>query len=103
MARSTIDAAKQAIRERVWSLLEQEHTVRPGVYGHIPDFIGAAVAAERLASLHAWRAARVVKAVPDTAQLPVRARALSDGKIVYMAVPKLADPRPFYLLDPATL
>lgn len=41
--------------------------------------------------------------MPDTAQLPVRARALADGKTVYMAVPKLADARPFYLLDPAAL
>ena len=41
--------------------------------------------------------------MPDTAQLPVRARALADGKTVYMAVPKLAEPDPFYLLDPAAL
>jgi 5-formyltetrahydrofolate cyclo-ligase len=103
MPRGTIHAAKQAIRERVWDLLETEHAVQPGVHGHIPDFAGAAAAADRLAGLPAWTTARVIKAVPDTAQLPVRARALSDGKIVYMAVPKLADTRPFYLLDPATL
>ncbi|MGP3925343.1 5-formyltetrahydrofolate cyclo-ligase [Streptomyces sp. 8N616] len=36
-------------------------------------------------------------------QLPVRARALVEGKTVFMAVPKLADPHPFYLLDPAAL
>ena len=103
MTRSTLDAAKHAVRERVWNLLETEHAVRPGVHGHIPDFVGKDAAAERLASLPAWTAAHVVKAVPDTAQLPVRARALSDGKIVYMAVPELADAQPFYLLDPATL
>jgi 5-formyltetrahydrofolate cyclo-ligase len=45
----------------------------------------------------------VVKAVPDTAQLPARARALAEGKLVYMAVPKLAEPLPFYLLDPQSL
>ncbi|MEU5428357.1 5-formyltetrahydrofolate cyclo-ligase [Streptomyces olivoreticuli] len=38
--------------------------------------------------------------MPDKAQLPVRAQALADGKTVYMAVPRLAGPRPFYLLDP---
>jgi 5-formyltetrahydrofolate cyclo-ligase len=103
MPNSTIDAAKQAIRERVWNLLEAEHAVQPGVHGHIPDFVGATAAANRLASLPAWKNAQIVKAVPDTAQLPVRARALADGKTVCMAVPKLADERPFYLLDPAAL
>jgi 5-formyltetrahydrofolate cyclo-ligase len=103
MPHNTIDADKQAVRERVWNLLEAEHAVRPGVHGHIPDFVGTTAAAERLASLPAWTDARIIKAVPDTAQLPVRARALADGKTVYMAVPRLADARPFYLLDPATL
>jgi 5-formyltetrahydrofolate cyclo-ligase len=36
-----------------------------------------------------WPAARVVKANPDAPQLPVRRRALADGKVVYMAVPRL--------------
>lgn len=97
------DQAKQAIRERVWALLEQERAVPPGVHGRIPAFYGAETAADRLAELSVWQSARVVKAVPDKAQLPVRARALTEGKLVYMAVPKLADARPFYLLDPATL
>jgi 5-formyltetrahydrofolate cyclo-ligase len=33
----------------------------------------------------------------------VRARTLGEGKLLYMAVPKLAKAKPFYLLDPATL
>jgi 5-formyltetrahydrofolate cyclo-ligase len=103
MPSSEIDAAKQAVRERVWNLLEAEHAAEPGVHGHIPDFVGTAAAAERLASLPAWKDAQIVKAVPDTAQLPVRARALADRKTVYMAVPRLADARPFYLLDPAVI
>ncbi|SFP00083.1 5-formyltetrahydrofolate cyclo-ligase, partial [Saccharopolyspora antimicrobica] len=60
-------------------------------------------AADRLAELQVWQDAAVVKAVPDKAQLPARARALREGKLVYMAVPKLAQPQPFYLLDPAEL
>ena len=44
-----------------------------------------------------------MKANPDAPQLPVRARALGDGKIVYMAVPRLADPLPFMLVDPGDL
>jgi len=99
-----IDRAKQSVRERVWSLLEREDVaLPPGAHGRIPNFIGADVAAERLAELPSWKAARVVKAVPDQAQFPVRVRALRDGKIVYMAVPKLANAKPFYLLDPQAL
>ena len=98
------DQAKQAIRERVWSLLDAHGAVQPpGAAGHIPSFVGADQAAERLADLPAWKAARVIKVNPDTAQLPVRARALADGKTIYMAVPKLAAEKPFYLLDPETL
>lgn len=97
------DTAKQAIRERAWALLEQEQAAPPGVHGRIPAFFGAEAAADRLAELPAWQTARVIKAVPDRAQLPVRARALGEGRLVYMAVPKLAEAQPFYLLDPATL
>ena len=96
--------AKQEVRERVWELLERERVARfPGAKGRVPNFAGAPAAAERLASLPAWRAARVLKANPDAPQLPVRARALDDGKLVYMAVPRLTDQRPFILLDPAHL
>ncbi len=98
-----VDRAKQAIREHMWSLLERERAAPPGVRGYIPSFFGADRAADRLAPLPAWQAARVIKAVPDTAQQPVRAQALREGKLVYMAVPKLADRMPFYLLDPASL
>ena len=96
--------AKQAVRERVWALLERERAARfPGAKGRIPNFAGAPAAAARLASLLPWRAARVVKTNPDAPQLPVRARALADGKLLYMAVPRLADERPFILLDPGRL
>jgi 5-formyltetrahydrofolate cyclo-ligase len=96
--------AKQAVRERVWALLERERVARfPGATGRIPNFAGAPQAAARLASLAAWRAARVVKSNPDAPQLPVRTRALADGKLLYMAVPRLADERPFILLDPGRL
>jgi 5-formyltetrahydrofolate cyclo-ligase len=44
--------------------------------------------------------AATLKANPDSAQLPVRQRALEDGKTVYMAVPRLAEAEPFLALDP---
>ncbi|WP_242424690.1 5-formyltetrahydrofolate cyclo-ligase, partial [Frankia sp. EI5c] len=98
-----VHEAKQRVRERIWTLLEREHAAPPDVHGYIPTFVGADEAAARLAALPAWASARIVKAVPDRAQQPVRARALRDGKTVYMAVPRLAEPLPFYHLDPATL
>ena len=103
MVSTGADAAKQAIRTEIWDLLERERAVERGVHGYIPDFGGAGTAADRLAHLTAWQAARVIKAVPDRAQQPVRERALRDGKLLYMAVPMLADDLPFYSLDPASL
>jgi 5-formyltetrahydrofolate cyclo-ligase len=98
------ERTKQAIRERVWALLEREGAARfPGARGRIPNFVGAEAAAERLAELPEWQRARVVKANPDAPQLPVRARALAEGKLVYMAVPRLTHPKPFMLLDPSRL
>jgi 5-formyltetrahydrofolate cyclo-ligase len=91
--------AKQIVRERVWARLEREGAARfPGARGRIPNFRGSEEAAERLAERREWQAARVVKANPDSPQLPVRARALADGKLVYMAVPRLRDERPFVRL-----
>lgn len=100
---ATADQSKQAVRERIWSMLEREHAAPAGVHGRIPNFVGADLAAARLAELPEWQAARVIKAVPDAAQAPVRALALEQGKAVYMAVPKLAEPKPFYYLDPHAL
>jgi 5-formyltetrahydrofolate cyclo-ligase len=73
------------------------------VVGKIPNFLGAEAAADQLAALPAWQTARVVKANPDKAQRAVRARALTEVKMLYMAVPRLADELPFYLLDPEQL
>ena len=96
-----IDEAKQTIRRRVWDLLVAERVVGRGVHGYIPAFVGAEAAADRLAGLPEWRAAQVVKAVPDRAQQPVRELALRDKKLLYVAVPRLAADLPFFVLDPA--
>jgi 5-formyltetrahydrofolate cyclo-ligase len=97
-------ARKAALRERVWRELERRGVARfPGAFGRIPNFAGAAQAAERLRDTDAWRRARTVKANPDSPQLPVRERALADGKIVIVAVPRLAGTHPFLRLDPARL
>jgi 5-formyltetrahydrofolate cyclo-ligase len=99
-----VDDAKQEVRERVWALLERRKAARfPGARGRIPNFAGAGAAATRLATQPPWRAAKVVKANPDAPQLPVRARALTEGKLLVVAVPRLTDPRPFLVLDPERL
>jgi 5-formyltetrahydrofolate cyclo-ligase len=88
--------AKQQVRERVWRTLESEGAARfPGARGRIPNFRGAEAAAERLAQLPEWESAAVVKSNPDAPQLPVRRRARHDGKTLYMAVPRLAEDKPF--------
>ena len=98
---SDVLAAKAALRDEVWSAMQAAKVARfPGAPGRIPNFTGAERAAERLRGLPAWQAALSVKANPDSAQLPVRQRALEDGKTVYMAVPRLAKPEPFFILDP---
>ncbi len=85
----------------MWSALTAARVARfPGADGRIPNFSGAEQAAQRLRSTEEWRRARTIKANPDSAQLPVRQRALEDGKLLYMAVPRLAGPAPFFLLDP---
>src|SRR5260370_15931045 len=97
-------AAKAALRQEVWSAMRAAKVARfPGAAGRIPNFTGAEAAAERLRGLPAWQAAGTVKSNPDSAQWPVRQRALEDGKTVYMAVPRLAEPEPFFALDPAHL
>src|SRR6202050_4211840 len=97
-------AAKPALRQEVWSAMREARVARfPGAAGRIPNFTGAEAAAERLRGLPAWEAASTVKANPDSAQLPVRQRALEEGKFVYMAVPRLAEREPFFALDPAHL
>jgi 5-formyltetrahydrofolate cyclo-ligase len=97
-------AAKAALRERVWADLDQPGIARfPKPVNRIPNFVGAEAAARALAETEEWRAAATLKANPDSPQWPVRQRALRDGKVVYMAVPRLAEDDPFFLLDPERL
>ena len=96
--------SKQDLREATWRLLEVHGAARfPGAKGRIPNFVGAERAALALASLPVWKRARVIKVNPDAPQIPVRRQALREGKIVYMAVPKLRDEACFIELDPSRL
>jgi len=96
--------AKAQLRDEVWNAMRAGKVARfPGAEGRIPNFAGAEVAAERLRAVAAWHGARTLKANPDAPQWPVRQRALEDGKTLYMAVPRLAETMPFFLLDPSRL
>jgi len=94
-------AAKAVLRDEVWDALTAARVARfPGARNRISNFVGAEAAAQRLRGTPEWQRAATVKANPDSAQLPVRQAALEDGRTVYMAVPRLAEPEPFFLLDP---
>ncbi|MEM8703325.1 MAG: 5-formyltetrahydrofolate cyclo-ligase [Pseudomonadota bacterium] len=94
---------KDRIRHLVWSGLETSGTSIGPAHSRIPNFAGADLAACNLARLPEWQAARVVKCNPDPPQIPVRLRALYEGKIVYAPVPELLKPFPFVRLDPEKL
>ena len=95
--------AKDALRVEVWDeLLAGGVNVGP-VWSRIPNFVGADVAAKRLSELDAWKRARVVKCNPDPPQIPVRLRALYDGKLLFAPVPELTKGYPYVRLDPEAL
>jgi 5-formyltetrahydrofolate cyclo-ligase len=109
--RSTLDRARWAgrnqdkdrLRRQVWEGLVASGVNVGPADSRIPNFAGADLAALNLSRLDAWKAARVVKCNPDPPQIPVRLRALYDGKIVYAPVPELVQGLPFVRLDPAAL
>ncbi len=97
------NGAKDALRDEVWARMVALGINVGPVESRIPNFAGADMAALRLSQLPAWKTARVVKCNPDPPQIPVRLRALYDGKIVYAPVPELVEGLPFVRLDPAAL
>jgi 5-formyltetrahydrofolate cyclo-ligase len=86
---------KDNLRTEIWSLLKEQEVAIGDPFCHIPNFVGAQQAAEQLAALPIWQQAKAIKCNPDSPQIPVRLRALQDGKHLYMAVPRLTSPRCF--------
>ena len=96
--------SKNELREEIWQRLQERKVARfPGAKGRIPNFIGAEACAKRLAEMACWKAAKVLKINPDSPQRAIRQRALAEGKIIYMAVPRLRSDKPFIELDPKKL
>ncbi len=95
---------KQILRAQIWSALRAAKAHRfPGVEGRIPNFVGAEVAARRLAALPVFQSARTLKCNPDSPQRPVRHAALRAGKVLVIPAPRLAVEHPFLILDPAEI
>jgi len=88
-------SGKDKLRHEIWTALKESGNAIGDPFGSISNFVGADKAADLLAELPIWKRARVVKFNPDAPQAPVRLRAMQDGKIVYMAVPRLAEDKCF--------
>ncbi len=94
---------KDLVRHDVWSMLKESGFAVGPSWSNIPNFVGADMAAWRLAQTPEWQAARTVKCNPDPPQIPVRLRALYDGKLLFAPVPYLTKSFPYIRLDPAKL
>jgi 5-formyltetrahydrofolate cyclo-ligase len=95
---------KEDIRQRVRTRLMLAGVARfPGVDARIPNFVGSDRAAQLLCELPMWKRAKAIKINSDAPQLPIRRAALREGKIVYLAMPRLRSERCFVELDPNRL
>lgn len=94
---------KDVVRHDIWRRLEEEGVAVGQAWSMIPNFVGADVAAWRLAQTDAWKRARTLKTNPDHPQIPIRIRALYEGKTVYTPVPYLTREFPYLRLDPDKL
>ena len=94
---------KDTLRNHIWSKLKDCKATRRDPVGHIPNFIGADIAAKQLAASALWQKSQVVKCNPDSPHTAVRLQALIDGKVLYMAVPRLARTKCFVELTAANL
>lgn len=97
------NSVKDVVRAETWRMLEDEGVSVGPAFDRIPNFVGADTAAKRLSELEEWKRARVVKCNPDPPQIPVRLRALYDGKLLFAPVPYLTKGFPYLRIDPDKL
>eukprot|EP00588_Corethron_pennatum_P007163 CAMPEP_0194297424 /NCGR_PEP_ID=MMETSP0169-20130528/58854_1 /TAXON_ID=218684 /ORGANISM="Corethron pennatum, Strain L29A3" /LENGTH=373 /DNA_ID=CAMNT_0039047221 /DNA_START=73 /DNA_END=1194 /DNA_ORIENTATION=- len=82
---------KWRIRKSIWDYMEEKDSAqfpRP-VHHRIPNFVGAADAAERLATLPQFKSANMIKVNPDTPQRQVRHLVLQNAKTLLTPQPRL--------------
>lgn len=94
---------KDLIRNEVWRALEATGTAVGPAWSMIPNFVGADMAAWHLAQTPEWQRAKTVKTNPDAPQIPIRLRALYEGKVVFAPVPYLTRDFPYLRIDPKTM
>jgi 5-formyltetrahydrofolate cyclo-ligase len=95
---------KDKIRKMIWSRLQEKKVARfPGAQGRIPNFTGAEACARLMAETPYWKNTKALKINPDSPQRAIRQKALEEGKVIYMAVPRLHREKPFIELDPRRL
>jgi 5-formyltetrahydrofolate cyclo-ligase len=94
---------KADARQTVWDALQAAGVARFPFppHGRIPNFVGAAIAAERLLADPLFAKARRIKVNPDAPQRPLRALALARGIVVYVPTPRLRGG--FRRFDPAKI
>ncbi|XP_045389069.1 methenyltetrahydrofolate synthase domain-containing protein isoform X2 [Lemur catta] len=83
--------SKQDIREQIWDYMESQNIAdfpRP-VHHRIPNFKGAARAAEHLPRLPSFHTARTVKVNPDAPQKNARFFVLESKKTLLVPTPRL--------------
>lgn len=93
-ARSSFTAqelTKSSYRRKVWDYMTKNELVNfpVNIYGRIPNFKGAAEAAQHLAELNEFKKARAIKINPDKPQEPVRFLALEANKEIIVPIPRL--------------
>jgi 5-formyltetrahydrofolate cyclo-ligase len=92
---------KDEIRKRIWLRLQEQRVARfPGAEGRIPNFSGAEACVNLISETPYWKMAKTLKINPDSPQRAIRQKALEQGKVLYMAVPRLRSEKPFIELDP---
>lgn len=103
MSKPLIVNEKQAIRMLVWKRLEENGVAEfpKPIIGRIPNFVGAARAADLLCKHSIYRDAKVVKVSPDTPQKYVRKKCLMDGKLLLVPTPRIRNG--FLMIDPRTV
>ncbi|XP_017875310.1 methenyltetrahydrofolate synthase domain-containing protein [Ceratina calcarata] len=85
------EVTKHSFRQKVWDYLMKNELVNfpSNVYDRIPNFKGAAEAAQNLSQLEEFKQARVIKINPDKPQEPVRFLALEANKEILVPIPRL--------------
>ncbi|XP_012287723.1 methenyltetrahydrofolate synthase domain-containing protein [Orussus abietinus] len=85
------EVTKHSFRQKIWDYMTQNQLANfpLTLYRRIPNFKGAAEAAQRLSELEEFGKAKTIKINPDKPQEPVRFLALEANKEILVPIPRL--------------